>query len=142
MGHLRRKILAGTLLVGLVVVAASCGSQSAPPGRYLASLADLTLVKGRPGHVWVDIYAKQDLRLYIVTQRPLTSYGLAKVAASDGSATPVEPVSLQGGPDTQPSGLTTYELVTTKPVTPGTYRIELAGDARVEDLKVDNPGAE
>jgi hypothetical protein len=142
MGHLRRSLLFGTLLVGVAVIAASCGNQPAATGQYLATISGFTLAKGHPGYVTVDVRARENLRLYIMARRPLTSCRLAKVDASDGSAIPIEPVALEGGPDAQPSGFTTYELRTTKPVTPGTYRVELVGNARVEYMKVDNLGSE
>lgn len=54
-----------------------------------------------------------------------------------GLSSPSSPFSLQGGPDTQPSGFTTYELQTTGPVTPGSYRIELMGNMRGVYVRID-----
>ena len=143
MGHWGRSIPVVVLLVGIVVFAASCGGDSALTGRtHLADIADLTLTQDRPGHVWVCVGTEQKLRIFMITRRPLESCTLAKVAASDGSAIPVQPVSLQGSPHSAPWGETTYALLTRDAVTPGTYRVELVGTGRITSLVVDERGTE
>ena len=143
MANWSRTILVTAALVFLALAAASCGGASPSSGRqHLADVADLTLEKGRPGHVWVYVEREQNLRVLLLTERPLESCTLAKVLTADGQAMPVQPVDLQGSPHTAPEGGTSYALLTRKPVTPGTYRVELAGSGRITSLTVDERGAE
>jgi hypothetical protein len=143
MGNLSRIILVTVALVALALAAASCGDASTSSGRqHLADVADLTLEKGRPGHVWVFVEHEQKLRVFLLTERPLESCTLAKVLTADGEAMPVQLVDLQGSPHTAPEGGTVYAPVTREPVTPGTYRVEFVGSGRITSLTVDERGTE
>jgi len=52
----------------------------------------VNLAKGQPGRVFVGVGSEQRLRIFILAERPLTSYTLAKVADTGGSTIPAEAV--------------------------------------------------
>lgn len=133
-----RRVFLAALLVGLALVAASCGHESAlTDSTHLAGVADLTLTKGRPGNVRVRLDAERYLQITVVTERPVRSCTLSRVAASDGSAVSEQPVAVEETPHSQGQGGKTYAWITTDTVAPGTYRVRLLGEGRVVSLVVD-----
>ncbi len=129
------------LLVSLLLLATSCGGTASVASPYFAKLADLTLVKGRPAHVWVRVDTPQRLRITLLTERPVDSCTLAKVMDAGGDAIPVQPAPLDGSPHTK-GGETAYALLTGGAVSPGTYRIEVAGTGLIKSLRVDERAAD
>ena len=76
----------------------------------------------------------EPLRVVILADRELDSIALRRVAGADGSLVTPLAVPLQGSPHT--SGKQTAYGLTTKPIEPGYYRLDLSGRGRVSSLSV------
>ena len=85
----------------------------------------------------MSVAAERKLRVFVVSDRALRACTLSRVAASDGSAVRVQSVPLQYSPTGNGYGGRPSAWMTTKPITPGTYRISLEGDGRILNLVVD-----
>jgi len=138
-------ILAVTLLLGtLSLLVSACGESKAAAqpsvslraeARYV-DVADVALLKGRPAHFMFHVVSTEALRIILLTDVPLASHSLRQLDAQNG--TPITPwaVAVQGSPHA--SGReTAYALLTTQPVSPGWYRLDLAGEGRIRTLAVE-----
>ena len=137
-------ILAVALLLGaLPLLASACGesravaqSSGSPRAEVrLVDVADVALLKGRPARFMFHVDSTQGLRIIMLTALPLTSHSLRKFDAQDGAPITPEDVTLEGG--WHGSGReSAYALLTTRPVTPGWYRLDLVGEGRIRTLAV------
>ena len=138
-------VLVVALLLGaLPLLASACAESRAdvqpslsPRARVrLVDVADVALLKGRPARFMFHVDAARGLRIVLLTDLPLTSHSLRKFDAQDGAPITPEDVPLEGG--WHGSGReSAYALLTTRPVTPGWYRLDLVGEGRIRTLAVE-----
>jgi hypothetical protein len=126
----------------LPLIASACGEVKAvaqPSVSFttqprLLDIGDFSLLKGRPTRIMLHATTSQALRIFILAARPLDSITLLRVAAADGTQVAHEAVPLQGSPHA--SGKQTAYGLTTEPIEPGYYRLDLRGRSRVSSLAV------
>ena len=129
-------------LVTLPLLGSACGEGKAvaqPSFSYvtqprLLDIGPFSLLKGRPTRVMLHATTSHPLRIFILTERPLDSVTLLRVAAADGSQVKHEAVPVQGSP--RASGKQTAYGLTAEPIEPGYYRLDLLGRGRIESLAV------
>ncbi len=135
-------VLAAVALAVLPNLATACGESKAvaqPSFSYvtqprLLDIGDFSLLKGRPTRVMLHATTSHPLRIFILTDRPLDSITLLRVAAADGSQVAHVAVTLQGSPHT--SGKQTAYGLTARSIEPGYYRLDLVGRGRIGSLAV------
>lgn len=138
-----RRVLISLLFAGLVASLAACGDKAPLTGPTpLANLSGLTLEKGRPGNVWVVVDAQQRLSIFVVTEKPLVSCSLSQVATDNGSSMAPQSVQLQHELTGSGYGGHPRKWTTAQALTAGTYRIQLEGEGRVVNLRVEKLKAE
>ena len=144
--HLGRRVLiivfVAVALGVLPLVASACGegkavaqstsSDAAEP--RLLDIGDFSQLEGRPTHVLLHATTAHPLRIFILSDQPLDSITLRRMAADDGSIVTPEAVPLKGSPHAV-DGQTVYGL-TTQSIDPGYFRLDLLGRSRVQSLAV------
>jgi hypothetical protein len=104
--------------------------------RYLVLMSHLGLRRDQPAHVTFRADAAT-LRVFLAAESPLSAHALERVSAPpasrvlDGGV-----IHLQGSRHTG-GGETVYALLTTEPLSPGWYRLELRGEGDVVSLSID-----
>jgi hypothetical protein len=130
-------------VLGLVpFVASACGESKAvaqpsfsPAAQpRLLDIGPFSLLGGRATRVMLYATKSEPLRVVILADRELDSIALRRVAGADGALVTPVAVPLQGSPHA--SGKQTAYGLTTKPVEPGYYRLDLSGRGRVSSLSV------
>ena len=143
---MRRKVFVIVLVafaLGILqFVGSACGESKVvaqPSSSYTAyprllDIGEFSLLNGRPMHVLVQATKTHPLRIFILADRQLDSITLRRMAAADGSMVTPETVPLKGTPHAS-DGQTVYGL-STHPVEPGYFRLDLLGRGRVLSLTI------
>lgn len=135
-------VLVAVVLLAVPFIASACGESKAaaqpsfsPAAQpRLLDIGPFSLLDGQATRVMLHATVAHTLRVVILADRELDSIVLYRVADADGSLlTPVE-VPLRGSPHA--SGEQTAYALTTEPVEPGYYRLDLSGRGRVSSLSV------
>jgi hypothetical protein len=134
--------LVAVVLGLLALVASNCGESKAvaqpsfsPAAQpRLVDIGLFSLLSGRPTRVMLYATKSHPLRVFVLADRQLDSIPLRHVADTDGSLVSPEAVPLQGSP--RASGKQTVNGLTTEPIEPGYYRLDLRGRGRVSSLAV------
>jgi hypothetical protein len=100
----------------------------------LVDIGPFSLLSGRSTRVMLHATKSHPLRIFLLADRQLGSITLRRVAVADGSLVSPEAVPLQGSPHA--SGRQTVYGLTTEPIAPGYYRLDLRGRGRVLSLAV------
>jgi len=139
----RVALLLVVAVLGLLPLAASaCGDSTAvaqpsfsPAAQpRLLDIGPFSLLRGQATRVMLHATKSKPLRVFILADHALDSIALRRVAAADGSLVTPVAVPLQGSPHSA-ARQTVYGL-TTAPVEPGYYRLDLGGRGRVSSLAV------
>ena len=143
---MKRKVLVIALVavaLGILpLVGSACGEGEVvaqPSSSYTAfprllDIGEFSLLNGRPMHVLVQATRTHPLRIFILADRPLDSITLGRMAGADGSMVTPETVPLKGTPHAV-DGQTVYGL-STQPIEPGYFRLDLLGRGRVQSLAI------
>jgi hypothetical protein len=130
-------------VLGLVpFVASACGESkaSAQPSfspaaqPRLLDIGPFALLGGQAMRVMLHATKSEPLRIVILADRELDAIALHRVADADGKLVTPVAVPLQGSPHA--SGKQAAYALTTEPVEPGYYRLDLSGRGRVSSLSV------
>jgi hypothetical protein len=132
-------VFAAVALGVLPLVGSACGavaqsSSSDTQEPRLLNIGDFSLLNGRPTHALVQATKSHPLKIFILADQPLDSITLRRMAAADGSIVTPETVPLKGAPHAL-DGQTVYSL-TTQPIEPGYFRLDLLGRGRVQSLVI------
>jgi hypothetical protein len=135
-------VLVAVVLSLVPFVASACGeskavaqpSYSPATQPRLLDIGPFSLLGGTPTRVMLHATQAHPLRVVILADRQLDSIALHRVADADGSLVTAVVVPLRGSPHA--SGKQTAYGLTTEPVEPGYYRLDLSGRGRVSSLSV------
>jgi hypothetical protein len=135
-------VLVAVVLGLLPLVASACGeskavaqpSSSPATQPRLVDIGPFSLLSGRSTRVMLHATKSHPLRVFVLADRQLDSITLRHVGDTDGSLVPPEAVPLQGSPHA--SGKQTVYGLTTEPIEPGYYRLDLRGRGRILSLAV------
>jgi hypothetical protein len=131
------------IVLGLVpFIASACGESKAaaqpsfsPAAQpRLLDIGPFSLLGGRATRVMLHATKSEPLRVVILADRVLDSIALRRVADADGGLVTPVAVPLQGSPHA--TGKQTAYGLTSEPIEPGYYRLDLSGRGRVSSLSV------
>ena len=139
----RVAVVLAVAVLGLVpFVASACDESKAvaqpsfsPAAQpRLLDIGPFSLLGGEATGVMLHATKSEPLRVVILADRELDAIALWRVAGADGSLVTPVAVPLQGSPHS--SGKQTAYALTSEPVEPGYYRLDLSGRGRVSSLSV------
>ena len=139
MASLLRALGVSGLCCLVAVAAAGCSKgepqadRSAGPAShyYLAQVSNVALTAQRPAHFVFHVDHGRTVRIAVSATEPLLRHTLLHVTSPPESSPQGDPIPTQGSGHTSGGTTVDYALLTTAPLAPGWYRVELVGRGRL-----------